>query len=235
MHQLGDRPQAMDLVEAAHAKSREGQIAWTTTLSLYIMAFLAAERGDLARAAALYSESLSSAWNIGERRFFASALAGLASTLATQGHFERACRLCGAVETILELAGVRLTRVGQIGFDRALALARDGMDEARFESIREAGRAMPPDSILTEADRGPGSGAGTTAGHCATREGRFGLTPREREVLRLVAQGRTNREIADALFVSHRTASTHVANILGKLGVASRTEATAWAVREGLA
>ena len=50
-----------------------------------------------------------------------------------------------------------------------------------------------------------------------------------------MAQGRTNREIADALFVSHRTATTHVANILGKLDVASRTEATAWAVREGLA
>jgi DNA-binding NarL/FixJ family response regulator len=47
-------------------------------------------------------------------------------------------------------------------------------------------------------------------------------------------QGRTNREIAAALFVSHRTATTHVANILGKLGVTSRTEAAAWAVREGL-
>ena len=49
-----------------------------------------------------------------------------------------------------------------------------------------------------------------------------------------MVQGRTNREIAQALFISHRTATTHVANILGKLGVASRTEATAWAVREGL-
>ena len=54
-------------------------------------------------------------------------------------------------------------------------------------------------------------------------------------MLRLVAQGRTNREIAATLFVSHRTATTHVANILGKLAVSSRTEATAWAVREGLA
>jgi DNA-binding NarL/FixJ family response regulator len=54
-------------------------------------------------------------------------------------------------------------------------------------------------------------------------------------VLRLVAQGHTNRQIAAELFISHRTATTHVANILGKLGVASRTEAAAWAVREGLA
>jgi hypothetical protein len=42
-------------------------------------------------------------------------------------------------------------------------------------------------------------------------------------------------QIAAGLFISHRTATTHVANILGKLGIATRTEATAWAVREGLA
>ena len=59
----------------------------------------------------------------------------------------------------------------------------------------------------------------------------FGLTRREREVLALVAQGRTNRQIADELFISENTAGVHVSNILGKLGVASRTEAAAVAVR----
>ena len=59
----------------------------------------------------------------------------------------------------------------------------------------------------------------------------FGLTKREREVLALVAQGRTNRQIADELFISENTAGVHVSNILGKLGVASRTEAAAVAVR----
>jgi DNA-binding NarL/FixJ family response regulator len=58
-----------------------------------------------------------------------------------------------------------------------------------------------------------------------------GLTRREHEVLALVAQGRTNRQIADELFISENTAGVHVSNILGKLNVASRTEAAAVAVR----
>jgi DNA-binding NarL/FixJ family response regulator len=60
------------------------------------------------------------------------------------------------------------------------------------------------------------------------------LTARELEVLRLVASGRANKEIAMQLGISERTARTHVSNILGKLGLASRTQAALWAVREGL-
>jgi ATP/maltotriose-dependent transcriptional regulator MalT len=62
----------------------------------------------------------------------------------------------------------------------------------------------------------------------------FGLTPREREVLALLADGRTNRQIAEALFISVKTAGIHVSNILAKLGVASRGEAAAIAHRGGL-
>lgn len=60
------------------------------------------------------------------------------------------------------------------------------------------------------------------------------LTEREREVLILVAQGQANKEIAGALGITERTARTHVSNILGKLGLASRTQAALFAVREGL-
>jgi DNA-binding NarL/FixJ family response regulator len=63
----------------------------------------------------------------------------------------------------------------------------------------------------------------------------FGLTRREREVLALVAEGWTNRQIADHLFISENTAGVHVSNILGKLGASGRTEAAAIAHRLGLA
>jgi DNA-binding CsgD family transcriptional regulator/tetratricopeptide (TPR) repeat protein len=62
----------------------------------------------------------------------------------------------------------------------------------------------------------------------------FGLTTREREVLALVAEGYTNKRIAETLFISESTAGVHVSNILGKLGVGTRTEAAAIAVRLGL-
>ena len=66
----------------------------------------------------------------------------------------------------------------------------------------------------------------TTAAH--------GLTPRELEVLRLVASGRTNREIASELVVSEHTVARHVQNMFGKLGVSSRTAATAYAFEHEL-
>ena len=59
----------------------------------------------------------------------------------------------------------------------------------------------------------------------------LGLTAREYDVLRLIAAGHSNREIASELFISVKTASVHVSNILGKLGVASRGEAAATAHR----
>jgi DNA-binding NarL/FixJ family response regulator len=62
----------------------------------------------------------------------------------------------------------------------------------------------------------------------------FGLTGREREVLALVAEGYTNRRIAETLFISESTAGVHVSHILGKLGVETRTEAATIAVRLGL-
>jgi DNA-binding CsgD family transcriptional regulator/tetratricopeptide (TPR) repeat protein len=87
-------------------------------------------------------------------------------------------------------------------------------------------------------DTGPGGdagmgGHGDDSGAIAGRPGRpgqLGLTGRELEVLRLVAAGQSNKEIATALFISPKTASVHVSNILGKLGAASRTEAAAKAL-----
>jgi DNA-binding NarL/FixJ family response regulator len=61
------------------------------------------------------------------------------------------------------------------------------------------------------------------------------LTERETEILGLIGQGRSNQEIADHLVISERTVRTHVSNILGKLGLTSRTQAALFAVRAGLA
>ena len=68
----------------------------------------------------------------------------------------------------------------------------------------------------------------------ATRQEFGGLTPRERQVAALVAQGKSNREIAEELVLSERTVENHVGNILSKLDFGSRAQIAAWAVEKGL-
>ena len=91
------------------------------------------------------------------------------------------------------------------------------------------GQAGPPDAHRQAAAR-----AGTAPPKPADELARFGLTEREREVLILVTAGRSNTEIAKALFISAKTASVHVSNILAKLGVSGRVEAAAVAHRLGI-
>jgi DNA-binding NarL/FixJ family response regulator len=80
-------------------------------------------------------------------------------------------------------------------------------------------------------DLGQPVGAERDAERGAEPEDPFGLTPRERQVLALLAEGATNRQIGAALFMAEKTASVHVSRILSKLGVSSRTQAAAVAHR----
>jgi len=90
------------------------------------------------------------------------------------------------------------------------------------------------DAQAGEVHLDPAAAKALTAALRAPRSAADALTPREREVLVLIATGGTNREIGRPLGVAERTARTHVSNILGKLGLASRTQAAMWAVKEGL-
>jgi DNA-binding NarL/FixJ family response regulator len=89
-------------------------------------------------------------------------------------------------------------------------------------------------AIAGEVRLDPAAARALTASLRAPRKEQAALTPREREVVVAIAAGATNRQIARDLRVSERTARTHVSNILAKLGLASRTQAAMWAVREGL-
>jgi DNA-binding CsgD family transcriptional regulator/tetratricopeptide (TPR) repeat protein len=110
---------------------------------------------------------------------------------------------------------------------RARALA-GGLGARRLiAEIDSLGRRSRIDPVVPPAEEAP-DGPGPEP---ASAIDELGLTPREREVLALVADGRTNRQIAEALFISGKTASVHVSNILAKLGVANRGEAAAVAHR----
>jgi DNA-binding CsgD family transcriptional regulator len=113
----------------------------------------------------------------------------------------------------------------------AEALAR----RARLSLHEEPADPPGGGTAAARGSRGPAAGhAGSTSPRPAGELARFGLTDREREVLLLVAAGRSNPEIARELFISAKTASVHVSNILAKLGVSGRVEAAAVAHRLGI-
>jgi DNA-binding CsgD family transcriptional regulator len=116
--------------------------------------------------------------------------------------------------------------------DEAAAVWRTARDTATRLRAAPLGAAL--DDLARRARLDPGNG--NRGGHGPGSGGMSplaALTDREREVLSLLAKGMSNREIAAALFITPKTASVHVSNILGKLGAASRTEAAAIAYREG--
>ncbi len=190
--------------------------------------------GDHARAAALEREGLAAAGAAGAKEAQIDGVAGVATVAAGLGQMEAAARLLGAVGANCERLGYTFERPERERYDRAARVAREALGDAAFARAETAGRALSLEEAVAEATAfAPMAGpAGVPAPTGAAA--RHGLTAREVEVLRLLAQRRTDREIADALFISPKTAGFHVANILGKLGVANRREAAALALREGL-
>ncbi len=197
------------------------------------LALVAHARGDLRRAAALNRESLQLCRELGGRWAMVDVLAPTAHLVAEGGDAITAARLIGVVDALRDATGGSLQTLVRSLSDRGVDAARQRLGNDGFERARRAGRAMPLEAALDGAlaalaglaEPAPRSAEAATAG---------GLTPREREVLRLLVAGRSNPEIAEALFISRATARTHVANILAKLGVGSRGEAADHAHRRGL-
>lgn len=146
---------------------------------------------------------------------------------------KRAARFIGAADGMLDRgAQVRMEALlgeHQARLDAMVAV----LGEQGFHEAWTAGKMLSRDEAFAEAmafEPVPQTTVGITAPGAAE-----GLSSRELEVLRKMADGLTNQEIADMLFVSPRTVASHATNILGKLGLTSRTGAVAFAIRNGLA
>ena len=120
--------------------------------------------------------------------------------------------------------------------DRGMATAALGEAAAIASSLGAAPLGELANLLAAQArlTLAPHDDAAAPAASPARRDDPYEMTPREAEVLRLVAAGWTNQQIAEALFITRKTASVHVSNIMGKLGAANRGEAAALAHRLGL-
>jgi DNA-binding NarL/FixJ family response regulator len=165
--------------------------------------------------------------------------------VAAQEQPRRAAALFGAIAALRAALNAPMWPAERVEYERHLAGMRAALGEAALQAALDEGRAMSLGEVIAEAlaitseapSTQPDSGAPARASQSASAalDRLSTLTRRERQVLTLVAQGASNRAIADVLVIAERTAEIHLSNILGKLGVTSRTQAAACAVAQGLA
>jgi DNA-binding CsgD family transcriptional regulator len=162
-------------------------------------------------------------------------LAGLAAVAAESGDAEMAAGLLGAVDDRLERVDAWLMPFDRPIYETAAIRARAALGDRAFADASRAGRDLTLEALQAEADAVVKvAEAAAQAPRCRGSGATSALTAREREVLALLADGKTDREIAEALFLSRRTVNAHVASILGHLDVHSRQEAVARASDLGL-
>jgi predicted ATPase/DNA-binding CsgD family transcriptional regulator len=191
------------------------------------LAKVARARGDGANAARLYRESLALRWEHGDQLGMVGCMRGLGQIQVATGSYLEAAELFGAADELRNAIGGRVSP-RRSGYDTAIAVLKQRLGDTGFTEAWDRGRRRPLDEVivLVLSERPLAESAGDGLG----RVSQGPLTTREIEVLRLVRDGCSNREIGERLFISERTAQSHVQHILAKLDVNTRAAAAARAV-----
>lgn len=213
-------------------------IAW----ALHELAVIVAD-DDPAATTDMLAESLEIHVGLGDRWRMASVVETIAELVVAAVDPSLAVTLLGATAALRKGLGTPIPPAERPACDRCVRMLREAMGPypGRFRGAWQQGELMQLGELVdlalraikTVQDRSP-SDAGLADRPSAGEAGEHGLTERELEVLRLLSQGRTNREIGAELLISTGTAGVHVSNILRKLGVSSRVQAAGVAHRLGL-
>ena len=195
---------------------------WSSAYSLWALGTAAWRRGDLDRAAGLHQQSLRLRGD--DRMGTTFSVEALAWIAASRHQDERAAVLLGAAAGLLQ-SGTTLDGFQPLaGHHRDCERqARQALGETAFQAACQRGRDLPAADVLAYALQQPPDKPPAPAVPAGAP-----LTPRELQVARLVAGGRSNKQIAAQLVIAPRTAEGHVERILAKLGFTSRAQAAAW-------
>jgi len=260
-HQAGDFPAAIRHFERASSEWTDLGYAWGLACCLPgHLGDIAWDRGEIGRAETLYRQSLALNWEHRDRENISWNFIGLARTHLAGGRADVAARLLGASAAVREGMDAPLRRDERAAFDAVVTETRASLGDGAFDAATWAGRSLSlADAVASQLDLpigrdgamptgrahgGLDTAARTTAESTAApaagapigtaNPGGDQLTTRERDVLRLVVVGWTDKEIADDLFISPRTVQSHMVRLFRKLGVRTRAAAAAIAVRQGL-
>ena len=229
----GDPEQATALLEESLALFREIGDNSNVAIGLMYSALAALTRGDHERVQALSEESMKLLQKAQDKQHLADCLEIMAGGAGAQGQAHRAARLWGAAEALREEIGVPLQPEDRKLLDPYLAAARSSLGEVAWQATLAEGRATTLEQAIEYALSAEES---VLSPPIARRSGggSAALTPREEEVAVLVSRGLTNRQIGSELSISKHTVATHVAKILKRLGLSSRSRLSAWVAERGL-
>lgn len=237
----GDAARAARLLRSSVSMLRTSGASVRLAWALAELGDIALREGDRAGALAFYKEVLILTRELGMRP--AVTLGGIGIIAWSMGDARTAARMLGAADAV---ARAIETRGGSVALsagaplkhkellEETAAQVRRSLGDAAFEAAWTEGASAGLDEIVEEAlaieDEPPAPVERAAHDHADAGP----LSRREREVATLIAQGLSNREIARALLIGHRTVATHVQSILNKLGVDRRSQIAAWAAARGL-
>jgi non-specific serine/threonine protein kinase len=227
-----DLPRAVARTQEGLALARELGDKISINLALHNLGYISSRQGDIKQAAKWYGEGLSHAQEIGDEAQIGWHLIGLASVAAEEGKPRRAACLFGAAEMRLDI-NVSMNAVEQAEYTRTVEGVRGKLGEQAFTSAWAEGRTQTPEQAL-EASEQASEQVSASISLPRAPVHPDGLTAREVEVLNLLAQGLTNKQIATRLVISLRTVTTHLSSIYSKTGVNTRAAATRYAIQHGL-
>jgi predicted ATPase/DNA-binding CsgD family transcriptional regulator len=238
--QQGDAVKARSLVEESMLLSRELGEQDNTWL-LITLGKVAENLSDYQAARASYEESLAIGGVGGDNLNTPFSLEGLAGVVAVQGDPAWAVQLWGVAAALREARGTPIPPVYRFAYECSVAAARAQLGEKAFVALWQEGRTMTAEQALAAQGRTlaptatpipPAATSAPPAKSPTTYPA--GLTVREVEVLRLVAQGLTDAQVAEQLVINSCTVNTHLTSIYGKIGVSSRSAATRYAIEHQL-
>jgi DNA-binding NarL/FixJ family response regulator len=189
---------------------------------LYAMARRALDMGDLQDALRLFHDALAQLHARAERRGVPECIEGIAAIAAMRGNAAAAVRLLNATAAYRISSGAVAPFAERMQIERAWAAVRDRLDDDAIAEAARASQELSLDDLALDALRLLKRPADVTPLSMLEK-----LSAREQEVFTLLTQYLTDREIAERLFLSHRTVERHVGSILEKLGVKNRREAAA--------
>ena len=228
----GDIAAAQGLYDESLALYRDLDLRYPAAVVQHNLGYIAVRQGDFRVGLSHFSAALTPHIEHDNLLNVGHCLAGIAAVATLLDRPLDAARLFGSAEAILTRIGAALWPVDKIDHDRFLAAVRERLGDEVFATAFAAGQALTLESAIADAfalDRELGDAPAVPMPIAGVNG--YGLSPRERQVLRLLTQRATDREIATALSISPRTVMHHVSSILAKLGASNRREAAALATR----